>query len=131
MKITDNTIIEFSVKNRHLISDGWKMRSINSIAFYDQRNNVIVIKQKMLLEREGYMDEKYYSSKPKIHQLNIGWTYGNFALVELMCHELAHHKTNDNWDTHCEKFRIKYQQFLKFMVNKIISGEFYNKKGVF
>ena len=46
---------------------------------------------------------------------------GNFALIELMCHELAHHRTKG----HAKSFKIKYKKFVLYMVNLIISGLFY------
>ena len=114
MKIEKNTIIEHSVKNSRLIkrSDGMS----NLYAYYTKYTpHRIVVKQKVLNE------QKCLRTKIK-NQADRKMLYGNFALVELMCHELAHHRTKG----HAKGFKVKYHRFLDFMTNKIISGDFYD-----
>ena len=46
---------------------------------------------------------------------------GTLDIIDLMCHETAHHRTS----RHAKGFKIKYARFFKFIINKLISGEYY------
>ena len=74
----------------------------------------IIIKQKVLSDRSILITKIKNQKDRKLLD-------GNFALIELMCHELAHHRTKG----HAKGFKIKYKKFLLYMVNLIISGGFY------
>tara|TARA_Y100000310_G_scaffold20361_1_gene19814 strand:+ start:272 stop:859 length:588 start_codon:yes stop_codon:yes gene_type:complete len=59
---------------------------------------------------------------------------GNWALIDVVCHELAHFSTHgeDEWDsntstwnTHGKAFQKVYQKFLRQMVLEVISGNYY------
>jgi len=140
MKITPTTIIEHGKKNGRLLRGGRKANSMGGCYAYFTRATPhrIVIKQKIL--KEGIMYSTYGGS----HSLSIVPQYkkyvdlynytihggllggrkkleGNWAFVDLICHELAHHRTSG----HGKGFKIKYHRFLNHMVNKVISGEFY------
>lgn len=115
MKITDNTIIEYSVKNSRLLGGKNGMNSMrNRIAYYTYyKPHRIVIKQKFLKERRGWITKYNNNKRTPI--------FDNFAIVELMCHELAHHRTSG----HAKGFKVKYKRFLDHMVNEMISGKYY------
>ena len=46
--------------------------------------------------------------------------YGEPALVEMICHELAHHRTSG----HAKGFKAKYQKFWNYMKNEILGGNY-------
>jgi len=110
MKIDKNTILPYSKKHSRLIN-------LNGIGYakYSMTTHRVTIKQKILSER-SLLRTKVFNQKDRI-LLN-----GNFALIELMCHELAHHRTKG----HAKGFKIKYKKFLNFMVSVIFSGGFDN-----
>ena len=112
MKIKDDTIIPFSKQNSRKI----KRKSIGSwYAYYTHsKPHRVIVRQKVLAEKKCFGTKINNQSKRSM-------LYGDFALVELMCHELAHHKTKG----HAKGFKIKYRRFLGFMVNQILSGKFY------
>lgn len=115
MKIKKNTIIVNSVENSRLLGGRKGMSSMsNTYAYYDNERKRIVIKQKHLIE------QKMYRTKIK-NRFDRVMLYGNFALIELICHELAHHRTRG----HAKGFKTKYYRFLDYMANQIISGEYY------
>ena len=108
MKIKEDTILAHQIKNRKCHS-----KSMGFDAFYDPQYKRIVIKQKVLRERITWRTKvKNQSDRVKL--------FGNFALIELMCHELAHHRTRG----HAKGFKIKYRKFLNFMVSVIFAGDF-------
>lgn len=107
MKIQNDTILPHQAKNRkchgkNMSTDGW---------YFQKR---VTVKQRVLIVKETWRTK--YKNQADRRKL-----YGNFALVELMCHELAHHRTSG----HAKGWRIKYNRFLDFMVNLIISGKYY------
>lgn len=120
MKITPTTIIAFSKENSRLIRKG-RTNMSTCYAYYSNRTpHRIIIKQKALKERE------IYSTKLTTHR-ERKLLHGDFALAELICHELAHHKTSG----HARGFKIKYRRLWNYIVNKFISGEFYETKPLY
>jgi len=109
MKIKDDTILAHQAKNRKC---GGK--NMSGYAWYTSKR--VVIQQKVLSDRECLRTKvQNYHDRVML--------YGNFALVELMCHELAHHRTTG----HAKNFKIKYKKFLNFMVSVMFSGDFDKK----
>ena len=51
------------------------------------------------------------------------WLEGNFALMDIMCHELSHLTELG----HGKKFLKLYLKYLSQMAESIISGEFYRR----
>tara|TARA_R110002051_G_scaffold322791_1_gene414197 strand:- start:675 stop:1214 length:540 start_codon:yes stop_codon:yes gene_type:complete len=134
MKITPTTIIEHSVKNSRLLGGkkGRRGGMSGCQAYYTiEKPHRIVVKQQVLISQEHcWCGANHYSVDPIMQKYGHSIVpkrslntpiRGNFALVELMCHELAHHRTKG----HAKGFKIKYKRHLDYMVNKIISGEFY------
>ncbi len=110
MKIKNDTILVHQAKNRkiHLKSIGY--------AYYQNSSPArIIIKQKILSERI-LLRTKVHNQKDRV------MLDGNFALIELMCHELAHHRTT----RHAKAFKLKYKKLLNYMVSVIFSGGFDN-----
>jgi len=116
MKIIPNTIIEYSRENSRLISNKRKRLGMgNSMAYYSHsKPHRVVIKQKVLKEQYSWLTK-----------ISVGQTrtplFGKFALVDIICHEMAHHRTKG----HGAGFKIKYMRFLQYMVCEIISGNYY------
>ena len=131
MAINDNTIIEFSKKNNRLIHSSKNSMS-GCQAFYTHTTpHRIIIKQNVLRGREGWLGANWYALDPK--KVNDrkklfgplkNWKgpklVGIIALVELICHEFAHHQTKG----HGHGFKVKYARFWDFMVSQILSGKF-------
>lgn len=110
MKIKYDTILPHQAKNRKCHG-----KNMSGEAWYTNSKPArIIVKQKILSER------KTFRTKIRVNR-DRTILYGNFALIELMCHELAHHRTKG----HAKGFKIKYYKFLHFMVNKIVSGDYY------
>lgn len=110
MAIKYDTILPHQAKNRKC-----KGKNMSGYAWYTNvKPPRVVIKQKSLSER------KILITKIRTHK-DRHMLYGNFALIELMCHELAHHRTKG----HAKGWKIKYHKFLSHMVNLIILGEYY------
>jgi hypothetical protein len=114
MKIKEDTILPYSKEHSRKI----KRKGMGSYyALYTNSSPPrVIIKQKILSERIC-LRTKVQNQKDRI------MLYGNFALVELMCHELAHHRTT----RHAKSFKIKYKKFLSYMVSVIFSGDFDEK----
>lgn len=110
MKIKSDTILAYQRKNRKCHSKG-----VGGYAFYSNANPPrIIIMQKCLVDRDMLRTKiKNRFDRVRLH--------GNFALIELMCHELAHHRTKG----HAKGFKIKYLKFLQYMTNKVLSGDWY------
>ena len=111
MKIKEDTILLSSAKNKRKLHGNYVGRPI---AYYDPNYYRVVIKQKFLHER------KIWTTKLTT-QKDRRPIYGELAIIELMCHELAHHRTSG----HAKGFKIKYKRFFDFMLNQIISGQYY------
>ena len=121
MKINDDTILTYSKQDRRI-----KKKSEGRIyAYYSTATpHRVIITKRTLREREVYSsghDVKFphdiWDQSPR-YRLE-----GNHALAEIMAHELAHHQTSG----HKSGWKIKYIRFYQFIMNKIISGEFYTK----
>ncbi len=149
MSITPTTIIEHSVKNSRLLHGTKSMA--NRYAYYtNMKPHRIVIKQKTLTEQSLHSTYgSHQSLTPNIKETKIRYIFakckrcktkfddeyrtkmmpsgndlnGNWALIDLMCHELAHHRTKG----HGMGFKVKYQKFLNYMVNQIIGGNYYGR----
>ena len=141
LKIEKNTIIEHSVKNKRLMKYGHRDNMSGCYAYYvNVKPHRIVVKQKIL--KNGII----YSTYGGRHSLSIVPPYkkyvdlyrytlhggkifgrarleGNWAFIDLMCHELAHHRTKG----HAKGFKVKYHRLLDYMANRVISGEFYRE----
>lgn len=114
MKIKDDTILIHSTNDRKI--HGGLIAGY--YAYYSRKYKRIVIKRKVLNERKIWYHEKFYYP----NRFKGGhYLFGKFALIELICHELAHHRTSG----HAKGFKIKYSRYFDFMVNQIISGKFY------
>lgn len=118
MKITPTTIIAFSEENRRFIRKGRTSMSTCYAYFSNRTPHRIIVKQKALKEQKIYITKLTTQARYLL--------YGDFALAELMCHELAHHRTSG----HARGFKIKYKRFWSYIVNKFISGEFYKGESV-
>ena len=144
MKIKDDTIIAFSRKSR-LIRRSSSRGMGGAYAYYTNYSpHRIVIARGTLLDREiastyGHwvfqkietkrvvfevcpdckvkFDDEYRVVVVK-HRTQLK---GNWALCELIMHELAHHLTKK----HQKGWQKKYIRFLQFMANQFISGDFY------
>lgn len=151
MAIKDNTIIEYSKKNKRLMHGAKDHGMGNCNAFYtNSKPHRIIIGRNMLEERLGWLGTNYYSLEPvlqyekdhdgygswirmrfpcdKIHKATGAYLYhqggvnlyGEIAIVELMCHELAHHRTKG----HAKGFKAKYQKFWKYMLDEMLNGNY-------
>ena len=114
MKIQNDTILAFSKENKRKIRPGKKSMGLSYAYYTNYKPHRIIIKQKVLSDRSILITKIKNQKDRKLLD-------GNFALIELMCHELAHHRTKG----HAKGFKIKYKKFLLYMVNLIISGGFY------
>jgi len=108
MKIREDTILPCMVKNKRKLGLRKKDNMGSYYAFYS--NSRIGIKPKILIEKPPMFRTKVTNQSDRIH------LHGNFALVELMCHELAHHRTKG----HAKGFKQKYYKFLKYMSSLIV-----------
>ena len=86
----------------------------------------IHIKQSLLFNRITIPTHCDYKDGVEIPDSNYfisprQWIYGNFAIIEIICHELAHFTQLG----HKKKFLKIYYKFLAQMAQVVISGEFY------
>mgnify|MGYP004000695539 CR=1 FL=1 len=134
MKIDKNTILAQSKENSRLMHDTKRSGMGNHLAFYTYaKPHRIIVKQQVLINQDKcWCGANHYSLNPIMESYGFNGSMvpkrslnpeirGNFALVEMMCHEFAHHRTKG----HAKGFKIKYKRHLDHMVNKMISGEFY------
>lgn len=138
MKITPTTIIMFSKKNSRMLRKGRNSMSGCHAYYSNSKPHRIVVRKKTLETgkvHSTYGGKQSLSIVPTykkyvdlynytIHGgafLGMNDLQGNWAMIDLMCHEFAHHRTKG----HGKGFKIKYHRFLDYMVNKVISGEFY------
>tara|TARA_R100000306_G_scaffold57275_1_gene55390 strand:+ start:207 stop:647 length:441 start_codon:yes stop_codon:yes gene_type:complete len=85
--------------------------------YHNSKPPRICLKQKWLKYPYGYSSWLRYNSTTN----KYGKYNGTLSIIDLMCHETAHHRTTG----HRKGFKIKYSRFFKFMINKLISGEYY------
>jgi hypothetical protein len=114
MAIKQNTIVIHTSKSRLCTK-----KSMNG--YYAHYHNTtphrVCISQKTLSKRN--VQKTRSEGLPKyIKRIPLS---GNFALIELIAHELAHHKTKG----HGKKFYIKYNMFMTQLSLWIISGAYY------
>ena len=134
MKIDKNTILAQSKKNSRLMHDTKNSGMGDHQAFYTYATpHRIIVKQQVLINQNNcWCGSNHYSVDPIMESYGFNGSMvpkrslnteirGNFALVEIMCHEFAHHRTKG----HGRGFKIKYKRHLDHMVNKMISGQFY------
>ena len=62
----------------------------------------------------------YVSRKPY-----SAWLEGNWALIDLLCHEIAHFAGSSTRSIHGKKWLDIYQKFLRQMALEVISGNYY------
>ena len=89
----------------------------NRAHYHNSKPPRICLRQKWLKDPVGLSSWNYYISTPKKYIKQTG----TLDIIDLMCHETAHHRTS----RHAKGFKIKYARFFKFMINKLISGEYY------
>jgi len=118
MKITNTTMIPFKAKSR-LCSN--KSLGGSAAHYHSTKPHRICIQQKVLINFECntcvYDGGRLRGTTRKI--------YGNFAMIDLMAHELGHHRSGNG---HGKKFKIKYEKFLNYLLNLVISGKFYTPR---
>ena len=115
--IKENSINIMSKSNSRLCKGS--NNGISDRAHYHRGIKRICLQQKFLKDPNTLFSWFYYWNTPKIYEKITG----TLAIIDLMCHETAHHRTSG----HAKGFKIKYSRFFKFMINKLISGEYYEK----
>ena len=53
------------------------------------------------------------------------WIEGNWALIDLVCHELSHFSTRYEHCSHGKAFQKVFQKFIRQMALEVISGNYY------
>ena len=80
----------------------------------------ICIKQDFLFFPWLYSTYSDYVSRNPYHQLE-----GNWAIIDLICHEIAHFAGSSTHSIHGKKWLGIYQKFLRQMALEVISGNYY------
>ena len=80
----------------------------------------ICIKQDFLFFPWLYSTYSDYVSRNPYHQLE-----GNWAIIDLICHEIAHFAGSSTHSIHGKKWLDIYQKFLRQMALEVISGNYY------
>ena len=80
----------------------------------------ICIKQDFLFFPWLYSTYSDYVSRNPYHQLE-----GNWAIIDLICHEIAHFTGSSTHSIHGKKWLDIYQKFLRQMALEVISGNYY------
>ena len=80
----------------------------------------ICIKQDFLFFPWLYSTYSDYVSRNPYHQLE-----GNWAIIDLICHEIAHFAGSSTRSIHGKKWLDIYQKFLRQMALEVISGNYY------
>ena len=106
--------------------DGHNHYSLNPIMEKRIRKHIYLKKngfpEDKIIEKEHTIRKRYFD--PETNRILYGpRIYGNWALIELMCHELAHHRTSG----HGKGFKVKYLRLRQHMANAVISGKFYDE----
>ena len=137
MNINDKTFIAFSKANSRLIHSRRKSISDCQAYYSYSKPHRIVVNQSFLTSRKGWLGINWYSTDPIMETRTDGSVirlsvfngtrnvkgpeiFGLIALMEIVCHELAHHRTKG----HAKGFKIKYARFWNHMVKQIRSGKF-------
>ena len=111
MALRPTTIIIMSKENRGLCKGGGGLAH-----YHNTTPHRICIQQKFLRTVTCCSTYHKYFGKSKCVVIT-----DVMALIEVMCHELAHHRTKG----HAKGFKKKFLRFYTFMLNQIISGRFY------
>ena len=117
MPMKKNSMVAFSTKSR--LCDN---TSLSGDAHYHNTTpHRICIKQKFLDTRHGQTCKYEFG-----HAIRGTFTdlFGNFALIELICHETAHHRTKG----HGKKWYAKFNHQMTQMALLIISGDLYKQE---
>ena len=56
---------------------------------------------------------------------HLVWLDGNWAIIDLLCHEIAHFAGSSTRSIHGKKWLDIYQKFLRQMALEVISGNYY------
>ena len=113
-----------TICNWHQYNFNWEAHFDNDLPF--GRGPHIHIKQSLLFNRTSIPTHCDYKDGVEITDSDYfirarQYVHGNFAIIEIMCHELAHYTQTG----HKKKFLKLYYKFLSQMVQTVISGEFY------
>tara|TARA_Y100001949_G_scaffold138624_1_gene120418 strand:+ start:954 stop:1529 length:576 start_codon:yes stop_codon:yes gene_type:complete len=123
---THRVVIKQSFLINQIGWDGTNYYSLNPIMQKRTKRMVYLKKngwpEDKIIEKEQTIRKRFFDEK------SSSWFYGprydgNIALIEMICHELAHHRTSG----HGKGFKIKYLRLRQAMTNQIISGEFYRR----
>lgn len=86
--------------------------------FHSSKPNRICCKQNFLIDGRNWHSE--YEFGRRIRESGY-YVNGTLGYVLLIVHELAHHRTKG----HGKKWYAKCNRFQDFMINQLISGEYY------
>ena len=114
MALKSTTVIIMSKENRGLCKGGGGLAH-----YHNTTPHRICIQQKFLRTVTCCSTYHKYFGKSKCVVIT-----DLTAMVEIMCHELAHHRTKG----HAKGFKKKFLRFYTFMQNEIASGRFYEEK---
>ena len=123
MDLNDNTIVVYRKDSK--LCCPYHRLSKDSIAhqhwdFCLSNPSGICIKQDFLFFPWLYSTYSDYVSRNPYHQLE-----GNWAIIDLICHEIAHFAGSSTHSIHGKKWLDIYQKFLRQMVLEVISGNYY------
>ena len=110
MNVNDKTFIGFCKANLRLIHSGPKSMSGCQAYYSNKKPHRIVFRQSFLTSRKGWLGINWYSTDPIMETRSGGRVgrltvfngtrgikgpklFGLIALMETVCHELAHHQT--------------------------------------
>ena len=109
-----NSIIPFTTIKR--LCDTTSMDGYSH--YHNSKPHRICCKQKFLVSGHNWHSQYEFGRQKKGTGYHVTGTLG---YILLMAHELAHHRTHahgSNWYAKCNKFQ-------DFMINQVISGEYY------
>ncbi len=117
MPIKNNSIVAFTTKGRLCNNSSMS----NDAHYHNTTPHRICVRQKFLQERHGQTCEYQFG-----HVVRGTFTdlFGNFAIIELICHETAHHRTKG----HGKIWYAKYNKQMTQMALLIISGDLYKQE---
>ena len=123
MDLNDNTVVVYRKDSK--LCCPYHRLSKDSIAhqhwdFCLSNPSGICIKQDFLFFPWLYSTYSDYVSRNPYHQLE-----GNWAIIDLICHEIAHFAGSSTRSIHGKKWFDIYQKFLRQMALEVISGNYY------
>ena len=123
MDLNDNTIVVYRKGSK--LCCPYHRLSKDSIAhqhwdFCPSNPSGICIKQDFLFFPWLYSTYSDYVSRNPYHLLE-----GNWAIIDLLCHEIAHFAGSSTRSIHGKKWLDIYQKFLRQMALEVISGNYY------